>query len=59
MVFFGYRNAGIEKLGAQKGLEHERSRVKKAFQCTHTMGVSVPSLHGESTDSLIVTCTYQ
>ena len=43
----GYRNAGIEELGAQKGLERERSRVR-------TMGVSAPSLHRESTDSLIM-----
>ena len=41
-------------LGAQKGLEHKRSRVKKAFQCTHTMGGSAPSLHRESTDSLMI-----
>ena len=41
---------------AQKGLERERSRVKKAFLCTRTMGVSAPSLHRESTDSLIHTC---
>ena len=30
------------------------ARVKKAFLCTRTMGVSAPPLHGESTDSLIV-----
>ena len=29
------------------------SRAKKAFQCTYTMGVLAPSLHKESTDSLI------
>ena len=34
-------------------LECERSRVKKAFLCTRTMGVKAPSLHRESTDSLI------
>ena len=33
--------------------EHERSRIKAAFQCTHTMGEPAPSLHRESTDSLI------
>ena len=38
---------------AEKGLKREYSRVKKAFQCTRPMGVSVPSLHRESTDSLI------
>ena len=27
-----------------------------AFQCTHTMGRPEPSLHRESTDSLIFTC---
>ena len=37
----------------QKGLERERSQVKKAFLCTRTMGVSVPSLHREFTDSVI------
>ena len=37
---------------AEKGLKREYSRVKKAFQCTRTMGVSAPSLHRESTDSL-------
>ena len=36
-----------------EGLEHERSQVKTAFQCTHTMGGPEPSLHRESTDSLI------
>ena len=40
---------------AEKGLKREYSRVKKAFQCTRTMGVSAPSLHRESTDSLIRT----
>ena len=30
---------------AEKGLKRECSRVKKVFQCTRTMGVSVPSLH--------------
>ena len=33
--------------------EHERSRVKTAFQCTNTMGGPEPSLHRESIDSLI------
>jgi len=33
----------------QKGLDRERSRVKKAFLCTRTMGV----LHREPIDSLI------
>ena len=37
----------------KKGLKRKCSRVKKVFQCTHTMGVSEPSLHKESTDSLI------
>ena len=32
------------------------SRVKKAFQCTRTMGVSEPFLHRESTNSLIDMC---
>ena len=27
-----------------------------AMLCTHTMGASVPSLHRESTDSLILVC---
>ena len=39
---------------AEKGLKRECSRVKKAFQCTRIMGVSVPSLHRESTNSLIM-----
>ena len=39
---------------AEKGLKREYSRVKKAFQCTCTMGVLAPSLHRESTDSLIM-----
>ena len=34
--------------------ECKRSRVRKAFLCICTMGVLVPSLHRESTDSLIV-----
>ena len=34
-------------------LKHKCLRVKKAFQCMRTMGVSGPSLHRESTDSLI------
>ena len=35
---------------------HSRVReFKKAFQCTHTMGVPAPFLHRESTDSLIYT----
>ena len=29
-------------------------REFRAFVCTRTMGVSVPSLHRESTDSLII-----
>ena len=33
--------------------EKSRARVKTAFQCTHTMGGLEPSLHRESTDSLI------
>ena len=51
----GLRNAGIGQLGTQKGLERKHSRVKKAFLCIRTMGVLVPSLHTESTDS--DTCT--
>ena len=39
-------------VSAQKGVKHEHLQVKKAFQCTHTMGMLVPSLHRESTDSL-------
>ena len=39
-------------------LKRECSRLKKAFQCTRTMGVSAPSLHRESTDSLIVNDMY-
>ena len=35
-------------------LERERLRVRKAFLCMRTMGVLVPSLHRESTDSQIV-----
>ena len=35
-------------------IEHERSRVKTDFQCMHTAGGPAPSLHRESTDSLIV-----
>ena len=38
---------------AEKGLKRECSRVKKVFLCMRTMGVSEPSLHRESTDSLI------
>ena len=41
-------------VGVQKGLEHKHSRVKTDFQCTHTMGGPAPSLHRESTDSLIL-----
>ena len=43
-------------VGVGQGLHLECSQVKKAFQCTPTMGESMPSLHRETTDSLI--CTY-
>ena len=49
----GQRSGRIGHSRAEKGLKREYSRVKKAFQCTRTMGVSAPSLHRESTDSLI------
>ena len=42
----------------RKALKRECSRLKKAFQCTRTMGVSAPSLHREFTDSLIVNDMY-
>ena len=49
----GWRNAGIGYLCAQQGLELEHLWVKKALQCTHTMGGSAPTLHREITDFLI------
>ena len=36
------------KVLAPKGLKRERSRVKKAYLCTCTMGMSAPSLHRDS-----------
>ena len=49
----GYHWVEIGHSCAKKGLKCECSRVKAAFQCMRTMGVSVPFLHRESTDSLI------
>ena len=47
------KNVGIGQLSAQKGLESKHSQVQKAFVSTCIMGMLVPSLHRESTDSLI------
>ena len=46
---FGYRNAPKPRLGIYKGLKYLRLGV----YMLRLMGVSVPSLHRESTDSLI------
>ena len=45
---FGYRNAPKPSLGVYKGLSFE------GFCMLRLMGVSAPSLHRESTDSLIL-----
>ena len=40
-------------LGTKKGLEHELRRLSNVDM--HTVGVSKPSLHRESTNSLVPT----
>ena len=34
-------------------------RVKKAFQCTHTMGASAPSLHRDSRSLIVLVVQVQ
>ena len=53
----GCRNTRISRLGACKSLHVIFSRDLEPFVLYYVMGVSVPSLHRESTDSLIYTLT--
>ena len=55
----GCRNPRIRRLGAYKSLYSIFSRDLEAFVLYYVMGVSVPSLHRESTDSLIITYNSQ